>query len=158
MKTDVIIRRAVANDLEAIGCLWQEFMDFHRERDSHFTRATDGHERFKKFISGHIASDNSCVLVAEKEGSVVGYCLAILAKYPPVFDKRDHGVVFDLAVTERYRRSGVGEKMYHTVQSWFSGRGVHRIELRVAVTNETSTAFWRKMGFKPYVETVFKTI
>jgi hypothetical protein len=30
MKTDIIIRKAVADDLEVIGQLWQEFMDFHR--------------------------------------------------------------------------------------------------------------------------------
>jgi ribosomal protein S18 acetylase RimI-like enzyme len=158
MKTDIIIRKAVTNDLEVIGRLWQEFMDFHRERDSHFTRSADGHERFKEFVSNHITSDNSCVLVAEKEGSVVGYCLATLAKYPPVFDKQDYGTIFDLAIAEPYRRMGIGERMYQTVQSWFSERGVHRIELRVVVTNEISTAFWRKMGFKPYVETAFKTI
>ncbi len=158
METDIIIRKAVANDLEDIGELWQEFMDFHRERDLHFTRSSDGHERFKEFLSKHITSDNSRVLVAEKEGHVIGYCLATLAKYPPVFDKLDYGTIFDIAVTERYRRMKIGERMYQTVQSWFSEWGVHRIELRVVVTNEISTAFWRKMGYKPYIETVFKTI
>jgi ribosomal protein S18 acetylase RimI-like enzyme len=158
METDVLIRKATSDDLDVIGRLWQEFMDFHRERDSHFARSADGHERFKQFISGHITSDNSCVLVAEKEGSVIGYCLSTLAKYPPVFDKQDYGSILDLVITEPYRRMGIGERMYRTVQSWFSERGVHRIELRVAVTNEVSTAFWRKMGFKPYVETDFKTI
>lgn len=158
MKTDVLIRKATSDDLEVIGRLWQEFMDFHRERDSHFARSADAHGRFKEFISGHINSDNSCVLVAEKEGSVVGYCLSTLAKYPPVFDKQDYGTIFDLAIAEPYHRMGIGERIYQTVQSWFSERGVRRIGLRVAVTNETSTAFWRKMGFKPYVETFFRSI
>ena len=158
MKTDLIIRRAVLNDLEMIGRLWQEFMDFHRARDSHFTRSVDGHERFKEFIAGHIPSKTVCVLVAEKHGEVVGYCLAALAKHPSVFEKQDYGQVFDLAVTERFRRMGIGEKMYQMVQSWFSEQGVYRIEIRVAVTNETSAAFWRTMGFKSYMETGYKNI
>ena len=158
MKTDIIIRKATVNDLEVIGWLWQEFMDFHRERDLHYSRSADGHERFKEFVAGHIVSENSCVLVAEKVGGVIGYCLATLARYPPVFNEREYGMVFDLAVTERYRRMGVGEEMYQLVQSWFAERGIHRIELRVAVTNEASTAFWRKMGFMPYTETLSKTI
>jgi ribosomal protein S18 acetylase RimI-like enzyme len=151
-------RESDPGDLDAIGNLWQEFMDFHRKREAHFSRSMDGHERFKEFLTGHIASETSCVLVAQQNGKVVGYCLAMLAKYPPVFEKRDYGTVFDLAVTERSRRSGIGEKMYATVQAWFSERGVQRVEVRVAVSNETSTAFWRKMGFKPFVETVFKNI
>ncbi len=158
MTNKVTIRKARGDDLNVIGNLWQEFMDFHKSRDSHFARSTDGHERFKEFISGHMTSNTSCVLVAERDGEPVGYCLATLAKYPPVFENRDYGTVFDLAVTERYRRNGIGERLYHAVQTWFADHGVHRIEVRVVVSNETSTAFWKKMGFKPHVETAFKTI
>ncbi|MFA5393038.1 MAG: GNAT family N-acetyltransferase [Candidatus Ratteibacteria bacterium] len=154
----VTIRKASVDDLNAIGNLWQEFMDFHKSRDPRFTRSADGHERFKEFISGHMTLDTSRVLVAEEDGKVVGYCLAKLAKYPPVFEKQDYGTVFDLAVTERCRRSGIGAKLYHVAQVWFAEHEIHRIELRVAVSNETSTAFWKKMGFSPYATTVSKNI
>ena len=154
----VTIRKAVADDLNAIGSLWQEFMDFHKRRDSHFSRSTDGYERFKEFVAGHITSDTSCVLVAEHDTTVVGYCLVTLAKYTPVFEKRDYGTVFDLAVTERYRRKGIGGRLYEAAQTWFVNQDIHRIEIRVAVSNETSSAFWHKMGFDPYITTVFKNI
>jgi ribosomal protein S18 acetylase RimI-like enzyme len=133
-------------------------MDFHKLRDSHFARSADGHERFEEFISGHMTSDMSCVLVAAQGITVVGYCLATLAKYPPVFENRDYGTVFDLAVTESCRRNGIGERLYHEAEAWFADRGIHRIEVRVAVSNETSTAFWKKMRFSPYMTTVFKNI
>jgi hypothetical protein len=29
-----------------------------------------------------------------------------------------------------------------------------RLEVRVATTNELSTAFWRKLGFEPYMESL----
>ena len=158
MVNKVSIRKAVVDDLDAIGNLWKEFMDFHKKRDPHLSQSTDGHERFKEFISGHMISDTSCLLVAEQGTAVVGYCLATLTKYPPVFEDRDYGVVFDLAVTELCRRSGIGERLFHEAEAWFAARGIHRIELRVAVSNETSTAFWKKMGFSSYVTTVFKNI
>jgi ribosomal protein S18 acetylase RimI-like enzyme len=158
MTEQLSIRKASPEDLGSIAELWKELMDFHGERDGHFWRSADGHEGYKEFLAGHLSSDRSCVLVAERGGAIVGYCLATLAKYPPVFKKRDYGTVFDLAVTERYRRSGVGQRLYEGAQSWFAGQEVHRIEVRVAVTNEVSTAFWRKMGFKPYIQTVFKRI
>ena len=93
MMDKVSIRKAVVDDLNAIGNLWQEFMDFHKKRDPHFSRSTDGHERFKEFISGHMISEMSRVLVAEQGTTIVGYCLATLAKYPPVFENRDYGMV-----------------------------------------------------------------
>ena len=45
MQTRTQIREATTADLDAIGVLWQEFMDFHRHRDPHFARSDDGHER-----------------------------------------------------------------------------------------------------------------
>jgi GNAT superfamily N-acetyltransferase len=138
--------------------LWREYMDFHRERDPHFTMTGDGHRRFGRFVSRHMTARNSRVMVAEQDGKIVAYCMAVLTKYPPVFKRRDCGAVFDLAVTRRCRRTGIGEKLYRAVEEWFARRGVHRIEVRVAITNETSTSFWRKMGFTPFVTTVFKRI
>lgn len=158
MKSEAKIRPGEPADLEAIAILWREFMDFHQQRDPHFARSADGHESFKEFLAGHMQAETSSVLVAEQDGCVVGYCLATLAKYPPVFANRDHGTVFDLAVTQRCRRSGIGEQLYRTTEAWFAAHGIHRIETRVAVTNETSTAFWSKMDFNPYMITVAKSI
>lgn len=156
--SELVIRKANAKDVESIGTLWQEFMDFHRERDPAFARSADGHEHFKEFIASHFERESSLVLVAEQDGALVGYCLAVLSKSPPVFENRDYGTVFDLAVTQRCRRAGIGEKMYKKTETWFSELGVHRIELRVVVSNEIATAFWRKMGFQPHVENLFKKI
>lgn len=158
MKTDVLIRKAEGKDLDAIGGLWREFMDFHRDRDPHFSRAEDGDKHFKEFISRHIASDKSCVLVAENDGCVVGYSLATLTKNPPVLKEKDYGTISDLAVSGKCRRMSIGEKMYKETLSWFSEHGVRRIELRVAVANEVSSAFWRKMGFSPYAEILCKDL
>ncbi len=155
---EVTIRKAVADDLHAIGELWKEFMDFHKAGDSHFTRSADGHERFKEFITQHISSESACVWVAEKDGKVVGYCLAMLAKRPPVFGSLDYGAVFDLAVSGAYRRSGIGERLYLAAQTWFADHGIHRIEVAVALSNEVSRAFWKKMGFSPYLTKACKTI
>jgi hypothetical protein len=40
----------------------------------------------------------------------------------------------------------------------YDSRGIRRIEVRVAVTNGISTVFWRKMGFQPYLETLFSEL
>jgi ribosomal protein S18 acetylase RimI-like enzyme len=158
MSNQTIVRKAVPADLDAIVALWREFMDFHAQRDTHLARSADGHERFKEFVGERLASDDSCVLVAEQDGEVVGYCLTMLAKAPPVLEDRDYGTVCDLAVTERCRGGGVGARLYRAAEAWLAQRGIRRIEVRVLVANEVSTAFWRKMGFEPYVATVCKRL
>ena len=152
------IRNATENDLDAIGTLWKELMDFHKVLDSLFTRSSDGHENFKNFIKSQISSETSCVLVGEYNNNIVAYCFATIAKYPPVFEEKQYGAILDMAVTKNYRRSGIGERMYKLIQDWFKQQDVNRIELRVSLPNEISTSFWRKMGFKPYLETVVKKL
>ena len=151
----VIIRKAVMEDVPSILELWKEMMDFHKERDRIFSRSVTGHEGFADYISGHMSRDTSCVFVAEAGKAVVGYCLAFVERYPPVLEMKEYGHVQDIAVSEKYRRKGVGQRLLREARKWFSEKGVHRIEARVATTNRISKGFWAKMGFKPYLETVF---
>ena len=158
MARRVIIRKAVVGDVPSILGLWKELMDFHRERDRLFSRSATGHEGFADFITGHISSETSCVFVAAAGKNVVGYCVAFVEKYPPVLKIKEYGLVQDLAVTKKYQRSGIGKRLLKEARSWFYEKGVHRVEARVAKTNKISTDFWAKMGFTPYLETVFLEI
>lgn len=152
------IRAATPEDTGTITELWKELMDFHQERDSCFTRSANGHERFAEFVSGRILSETACVLVAEQQGRIVGYCLAAVSKFPPVFEHQEYGAISDLAVSAPWRRGGIGQALVAAALRWFAARAIHRIEVRVAISNEVSTAFWEKMGFAPYLEIMSQTI
>jgi GNAT superfamily N-acetyltransferase len=154
MSGQVNIQDAVVEDVPAITELWKELMDFQRERDRLFSRSATGHEGFADYVTGHILSETSRVFVAEAGKDVVGYCLAIVEKYPPVLEIKEYGLVQDLAVTKKHRRSGIGKRLLKEARNWFYEKGVHRVEARVATTNKISTEFWAKMGFTPYLETV----
>jgi len=158
MQSNYVIRKASTYDVPQIVALWKELMDFHKERDRLFSRSVTGHEGFADFITGHILGETSNVFVAEAGKDVVGYCLALVEKYPPVLEIQEYGLVQDLAVTKTYRGRGVGERLCKEAQSWFSAKGIGRIEARVAKSNKLSTEFWAKMGFTPYLETVFMEI
>lgn len=158
------IRRAAPEDRDAIVELWKEYMDFHAARDQHFARSAEGPQRFGDYLSGRIVDAASCthaascVLVAEHNQEVVGYCLATIAKFPPVFASREYGSISDLAVAAKVRRQGIGQALVEAALRWFAERDVHRIEVRVATSNELSMAFWRKMGFAPYVEILHREL
>lgn len=148
MATEVEVREATQADLSEIVELWKEFMDFHRQRDPFFTRARDGHRAFRNFVKENIENSDWLVSVAIEADRQVGYCMATVLEYPPVFETQRHGFIQDVAVTEIARRHGVASALFAHAESWLRKRGVRRIELNVAATNEVSQAFWRKMGFK----------
>lgn len=133
-------------------------MDFHAARDSRFARSADASARMVDFLSGRMMQAASGVFVAEYDHTVIGYCLITVAQYPPVFAEREFGSIVDLAVTASYRRQGVGQALVEAARRWFAERQIRRIEVRVATANECSLPFWRKMGFTPYVETMYREI
>jgi ribosomal protein S18 acetylase RimI-like enzyme len=152
----VVLRQATLNDIPAIVELWKEMIDFHRIRDPFFTRAVDGEDVFAEFVEKNINSETACVYVATVGGTIVGYCQGMLGKHPPVLVQTDYGRILDFAVTADYRRTGVGERLCRALQGWFVLRGVHRIEVRHSEFNEIASRFWPKMGFQPYMKTLFK--
>lgn len=100
------------------------------------SRSSDGHEKFTNFINDHIASEDSYVIVGEYCNDVVSFCLANVADNPPVFIEKQYGLVSDLAVSEPFRRKGIGERMFTEVQDWFKRKGIERIEVRVVLSRE----------------------
>jgi GNAT superfamily N-acetyltransferase len=156
MASEVSIRKAAVEDISAIVELWKELLDFHKERDKIFSRSAAGHESFADYLRGHISNDNSYLMVAEAGEGVVGYCLVFIEKYPPVIELQEYCLVQDIAVTEKYRCRGIGKMFLEEAQRWCSEKGIHRIEARVSTFNQEARAFWSKMSFTPYLETVFK--
>ena len=158
MLKEWLIRRATDDDIGAIVELWKEMMDFHKRRDRFFTRLEKGHDKFAEFMRTNISDGDRCVLIAQKGDEILGYCQAIIEKHPPVLKTVEYGRISDLAIASSCRRMGIGKRLFKEAEKWFSAKGIKRIDVRIAVTNEISTRFWRKIGFSPYLETVFMEI
>jgi len=155
MQTRAVIRAVTRRDIPAIVGLWEELMDFHRARDPFFTRSHNGSSIFARFIEENIHNDAACVLVATVDDKVVGYCQGILDRHPPALAESDFGQILDFGVTAEHRRAGIGEQMFQELCEWFRREGIHRIEVRHSTCNEIGERFWPKMGFKPYLQTLF---
>ena len=154
MEEEVTVREALEEDLPALVELWIEMMDLHKEIDRFFSRTATGHERWAELVRGCMSNKKWCVLVAECRGRVAGYCAAFIEENPAVIETVQYGLFQELSVSSKYRRLGVGAELAKAMLEWFRERKIKRVEVRVAVHNEVSTAFWRKMGFRPYLETL----
>jgi len=158
MNEQVNIREAVIEDVPAIIEIWKELMDFHKELDAIFSRSATGHERFAEFLMSNSDKEDSCVLVAADGEHIVGYCQATISKYPPVLVREKYVEIFDIAVTEKYQRQGIGRMIIDSLRRWYADKDVDRIELKYLTSNKSAEEFWTKMGFKPYLKTAFLEI
>lgn len=154
-QTTAVIRSATLRDIPEIVRLWEELMDFHREIDPFFTRARNGADLFRRFAEQNVGNDAACVLVAMAEDGIVGYCQGMLDHHPPALAEPDYGQVLDFMVTASHRHTGIGSQMFEALQAWFRKEGIRRIEVRHSTFNKPAAQFWPRMGFKPYLQTLF---
>jgi ribosomal protein S18 acetylase RimI-like enzyme len=154
----LMIREAVKEDVPKILPVWREMMEFHAQRDRHYTCSDGAEQALAEFVRDNIAKEEASVFVAENEHGLVGYCQCMLQQYPKVFAIKEYGQIVDMAVSRKYRRQGIGGQLFERMMNWFQSKGLERIEVRVTVTNEISTRFWRKMGFETFAETMYQPV
>ena len=84
-------------------------------------------------------------LIAEDEGTPVGYALASVVPQTPI-----RGHLYDLYVNADVRGRGVGRELIAAVAERLKGRGVTHLSLDVALTNDSARRLYERLGFRSY--------
>jgi GNAT superfamily N-acetyltransferase len=90
------------------------------------------------------------VLVAESDGSPVGFIAAYVTPYmerPGSFAR-----VVALAVDPARRRSGLGRRLLEAVEAWATGLGCVDIEITSSRSRDDAHSFYRSLGFTDLCE------
>ena len=154
----MLIRKCKETDLSSIKEIFKEFVQLHVEIDPCFKKIDQHDEIFARYILNTLKNDKTVVLVAELDGVVVGYGVGQIQDRPPIYEKCLCGHIDNIAVLAEFRRSGIGGRLFQEIKCWFQSQGIERIELYVAIKNEESINFWRKMGFEAYLEHMYTII
>jgi ribosomal protein S18 acetylase RimI-like enzyme len=149
-----VIRPAIRTDVSAIIPLWLEGMTVHASIDPRFPLADDSEQKFESYLNEVLSDRNAFLFVAETGSNLVGYCLGRIRQHPPVFTKQTYGYINDLMVASAYRRKGIGKALFIATATAIRARGVQDLEVSFVAKNEMSSSFWRKLGFKPRLETL----
>jgi len=139
--------------------LWKEFIQFHVDIEPVWIPKEGAeHGQREEQTKPLMASDKGLVLVALDGDEIIGYSISEIKDPPRGSTRTEYGYIHHMAVTEKYRRSGVGEKMFNEILKWFRSKGMDRIELEITSKNNISSSFWDKMGFEEYMRTLFLEI
>jgi ribosomal protein S18 acetylase RimI-like enzyme len=136
----VKVRRAAADDFEAIADLWRQF-DHEIPPPTHEGPADVEQElrEVREIIGSEIA------LVAEDDdGTPVGFALA--RRRAPGF-----GTLTDLYVARDTRRSGIGTQLMREVLAAFRASDIHHLDLDVLASNNVARSLYARWGLKDEV-------
>ena len=146
----VTIRPAVSADLPALGRLGALLVRTHHEFDPRrFIAATPQTERgYASFFGSQLAEPSVMVLVAEREGEVVGYTYAGVEGRDYMALRGPAGVLYDIVVDPGQRGHGVGRMLLDATLAALRERGAPRVVLSTAERNEPAQRLFARAGFR----------
>jgi ribosomal protein S18 acetylase RimI-like enzyme len=146
----MIIRRAVAADMPAIGRLGALLVSTHHEYDPlRFIPVTPETPRgYAEFLGSQLADPDVIVLVAEDAGDVIGYAYGSIEGMDWMALRGPAGALQDIIVDPAHRGGGVGRRLLDAVLAALSERGAPRVVLSTAARNEAAQRLFESAGFR----------
>lgn len=101
-----------------------------------------------KLVLQHMLHVGECTFfVAYQDKQLVGYCLATKKVYP-VENPKVTGCINGIYVSPKFRKAGVGRKLYQLAEQWFKKEEINFVELYHMMNDSRAEAFWESFGFK----------
>jgi ribosomal protein S18 acetylase RimI-like enzyme len=146
------VRVAASRDLPDIGRLWQQMIEYHVRLDPRFGRVGDDRHSFLEYVRHGLTGPGMRILVAERNGQVLGFAIGTLRAARPGAEELVVGHISDLAVAPSAQRQGVGRQLADALRKWFRQNGVRAVTLNVSCANSGAQAFWRSQGFVDFMD------
>jgi ribosomal protein S18 acetylase RimI-like enzyme len=146
----VTVRPATIADLPALGRLGALLVRTHHELDpARFIAATRHTEQgYASYLGSQLQDPTVLVLVAERNGTVIGYTYSAVEESDYMALRGPAGVLHDIVVDPDHRREGVGRLLLDATLAWLDARGAPRIVLSTAERNEAAQRLFAAAGFR----------
>jgi ribosomal protein S18 acetylase RimI-like enzyme len=144
------IRPAAPADLPALGRLGALLVRTHHDFDPvRFIAATPQTEQaYASFLGRQLGDPAVVILVAERDGEVLGYTYAGVEGPDYMALRGPAGVLHDIVVDPAQRGHGVGRMLLDATLAALKARGAPRVVLSTAVRNEAAQRLFTRAGFR----------
>jgi len=143
------IRSAELRDVDDIQRLYRQLDRYHADLLPDVFQALEEDARAEAFIRTRILGEDADYLVAELDGTMVGFVDVQRAAYPdfPMFRPREFGLIDNFIVDERHRGKGIGKRLFEAAIDWTRDRGLRAVQTTVWDANARARDFYLEEGF-----------
>jgi GNAT superfamily N-acetyltransferase len=147
------VRRADPGDSALLYRAWQQMRQHNAEHDRRIVLAPVSESDFAAGLHESLSRAGATTLVAEADGTMVGFVSAsVVANTPDRLPDR-HVSIGYIFVEPGHRRAGVGRVLVDAVRAWAAEQdGVAHLEMPVVAADTEAAQFWRSVGFSPFIE------
>jgi ribosomal protein S18 acetylase RimI-like enzyme len=147
---DIDVRRAIESDLPTLGRLGALLLRTHYTFDPQRFMAPGPNleEGYAWFLGSQLKDEDAIVLVAERNGLVVGYVYAGLEPQSWKELRESAGFIHDIVVDDANRRTGVATTLIEAATDWLRERGAPRVLLWTAQQNAVALSLFSRLGFR----------
>jgi ribosomal protein S18 acetylase RimI-like enzyme len=145
------IRQATPKDLPTIGRLGALLVRTHYDFDPKrfIAPSPDTEDRYGWFLGTQLKKPNVIILVADRDGKVVGYTYSGVEGNDYMALRGPAGVVYDIVVDPAHRKQGVGRMLLDATLKALKARGAPRVVLSTAERNSDAQRLFDRAGFRP---------
>ena len=147
---DTVVRRATKADLPVLGRLGALLVKTHHDLDTRrFIDVTPQTEAgYAYYLGTQLAAPNIAVLVAERDGAVIGYAYTGVEGRDYMSLRGPAGVLYDILVDPEHRGQGIGRKLLEAALAFLKEHGAPRVVLSTAEQNEAAQHLFASAGFR----------
>jgi ribosomal protein S18 acetylase RimI-like enzyme len=151
MSAPPIIRPATPADIATLGRLGALLVRMHHDLDpARFIPADPDTEHwYGVYLHSQLGRPDVVVLVAERDGEVIGYAYAGLEGTDYMALRGPAGALYDIMVDPAHRRAGTGRALLDATLSALAALGAPRVLLSVAELNQPAQQLFLRAGFRP---------
>jgi ribosomal protein S18 acetylase RimI-like enzyme len=156
--TEITITRAGADRIDDVEPLWHAMHQYHRSVAAHLTAVApfrsddESWVRRRAFYERLLARPDSFFLLAERDGSLVGYAAVGVSGTEATLEVGDRvAELASLSVLPAERGNGLGGRLLDAVFEELRRLGVEEIALAVMEGNDGAARFYERRGLVPYL-------
>lgn len=152
----ILIEPCPPDDIDTLAMLWMRMMEEHRAFEPRLRLSDLAESAYKNYLSIHIRSQRSRVLVARDDAEIVGFICGYIAQNLPMFLPSEFGYISDLYVSPAKRGTGLGKKLVEAMHGWFAERKIACTQLQVYRANCQGREFWNRMGYEAFFDRMWR--
>ena len=147
------IRPMMQEDYPAVQALYRELFFEMAAIAPMYIQAAD---QDVEYLDAVLDSDEDDVLVADEEGTILGFVVLQTQLTPPIpcMVRYRFAALMDLMVRPDARNKGIGTALIDAAKAWTRQNGLRFLELDVLSGNQRARSLYEREGFAPVLSTM----